>query len=168
MIADAYQLVDRRRRSEAEVAFTSSAGMTTVRAGNRADSSSLRRPWHVHTRDNRRARLLAVAPELAHSPVRIVLAPKSEVRGLTLFLFPAVDYFGTVVDARGAPVAGARVELAAPPEGEQMLEQITTEWTTDAKGEFVFHAPDDSVLAATKGSKRGWGVLDGNVPTRRT
>lgn len=108
---------------------------------------------------------LPYAPELEHSPVRVALAPKQAVRGVTLFLFPAVDYFGTVVDASGAPVASAHVKLADPPAGEQALEKIVNEWTTDAKGKFLFHAPDGAVFEATKSGKRGWAILDGAVAT---
>jgi RNA polymerase sigma factor (sigma-70 family) len=106
---------------------------------------------------------LPYAPELEHSPVRVALAAKQAVRGVTLFLVPAVDYFGNVVDASGAPVAGARVKLADPPAGEQALEKIVNEWTTDKQGKFTFHAPDGAVFEATKAGKRGWAMLDRDV-----
>jgi RNA polymerase sigma factor (sigma-70 family) len=148
----------------AEVTFTSAAGATTVRAGKDGwFEFSPAAPGMFSLATIIAPGFLPYAPELTHSPVRIALAPKQAVRGLTLFLFPALDYFGTVVDAQGAPVAGARVKLADPPAGEQTLEKIITEWTTDKQGKFTFHAPDDSVFEATKGSKRGWSILDGNV-----
>ena len=46
---------------------------------------------------------------------RIALAPKQAVRGLVLFLQPALDYYGKVVDAHGAPVADAHVKMADAP-----------------------------------------------------
>jgi RNA polymerase sigma factor (sigma-70 family) len=148
----------------AELTFTSAAGATTVRTGK--DGSFELAPPVPGTFSL--ATIIApgflpYAPELEHSPVRIALGAKQAVRGVTLFLFPALDYFGTVVDAAGAPVAGAKVKLADPPAGEQVLEKIVTEWTTDKKGGFVFHAPDESVFEASKGGKRGWAVLDGAV-----
>ena len=42
-------------------------------------------------------------------------------------------------------------------------DKLPTEWTSDAKGEFTFHAPDDAVLEATLGTKRGIALVDRNV-----
>ena len=55
---------------------------------------------------------LPYAPELAHSSVHVVLAKDRAVRGVTVFLFPALDYHGRVVDEAGKPVAGATREAA--------------------------------------------------------
>jgi RNA polymerase sigma factor (sigma-70 family) len=148
----------------AELTFTSAAGAMTVRAGkDGAFELTPAKPGRFSLATIMAPGFLPYAPELEHSPVRIAVGPKQAVRGLTLFLFPAVDYFGTVVDEKGAPVAGAKVRLADPPAGEQTLEKIVTEWTTDKQGTFVFHAPDSSVLEATRGNRRGWAILDGNV-----
>ncbi len=150
----------------AELTFTSAAGATTVRAGkDGAFELSPPKPAAYSLATIIAPGFLPYAPELEHSPVRIALAPKQSVRGITLFLFPALDYYGTVVDGQGQPVAGAKVRLSDPPAGEQTLEKIVTEWTTDRQGQFVFHAPDFSVFEATKGSQRGWALLDGNVAT---
>lgn len=152
----------------AELTFTSAAGAMTVRT-EKDGSFELAppRPGRLSLTTIVAPGFLPYAPELSHSPVRIALAPKQAVRGLTLFLFPALDYFGTVVDEHGAPVPGARVKLADPPGGEQTLEKIVTEWTTDKHGKFTFHAPDDSVFEASKGGKRGWAILDNNVATTK-
>jgi hypothetical protein len=148
----------------AELAFTSAAGLTTVRAGKDGSFQfAPAAPGRFSLATIIAPGFLPYAPELTHSPVRIALAPKQAVRGVTLFLFPAVDYFGTVVDAQGAPVAGAKVKLAESPTGEQTLEKIITEWTTDKQGKFTFHAPDEAVFEATKAGKRGWATLDGAV-----
>ena len=104
---------------------------------------------------------LPYAPELAHSNVNVALAKGRAVRGLTVFLFPAVDYHGLVVDAAGAPVAGARVRMLGTP--EQAIEKLASEWTTDKSGTFEFHAPDDAVFEAVRGKQRGWSRLDGDV-----
>lgn len=152
----------------AELTFTSAAGAATVRT-NKDGSFELAppAPGTFSLATIIAPGFLPYAPELLHSPVRIALGSKQAVRGLTLFLFPAVDYHGMVVDATGAPVAGAKVKLADPPAGEQVLEKIVTEWTTDKSGKFVFHAPDFAVFEATKGGKRGWAILDGNVAISR-
>ncbi|HEY4181644.1 MAG TPA: sigma-70 family RNA polymerase sigma factor [Kofleriaceae bacterium] len=106
---------------------------------------------------------LPYAPELMHSGVSVNLAADRAVDGLTIFLFPAVDYGGIVVDEKGAPVAGAKIHLLGTPQGEQQIETADTEWTSDNDGQFVFHAADDAVLEATKGKQRGWGRLTGDV-----
>jgi len=104
---------------------------------------------------------LPYAPEYLHSPVRVDLAPARAIRGIQLFLFPALDYHGRVVDASGAPVVGAHVRLLGTP--EQQIYRLATEWSSDRDGTFVFHAPDNAVLEATAGTRRGWAVLDGKV-----
>lgn len=98
---------------------------------------------------------LPYAPEWQHSPVRLLGRADRSVDALTIFLFPAVDYHGVVIDAKGEIVAGAKVRLLGSPSGEQILERLESEWTSDAKGEFVFHAQDDAVLEATFAGKRG-------------
>ena len=110
---------------------------------------------------------LPYAPEWRHSSVRLAARPDQRVGGLTVFLFPAIDYRGTVVDASGAPVAGARVRLLGSPTGEQALAGPATRWTSDRDGHFVFHAPDDAVLEAEHARGRGRAVLDGDVALTR-
>jgi len=149
---------------DAELTFTGDAGAVTVRT--RADGAFELTPEaqgrYVLTAVSAPG-FLPYAPELEHSGVHAFIAKHRAVRGLTVFLFPAVDYHGKVVDARGAPVSGARVRLLGNGSGEQELEKLVTEWTTDAKGGFVFHAADDAVLEAVRGDQRGWARLDGNV-----
>ncbi len=106
---------------------------------------------------------LPYAPELQHSPVHLTLAKDQVVRGITVFLFPALDYHGHVVDAAGAAVAGAHVRLLGSPTGEQVIDHGDTEWTSGADGGFTFHAADDAVLEAEHAGKHGWAKLDGNV-----
>ncbi len=153
----------------AELTFTFASGAATVRAGKGGSFElSPSAPGTFSLATIIAPGFLPYAPEFQHSPVRIALGAKQAVRGLTLFLFPAVDYYGIVVDGQGTPVAGAKVKLADPPAGEQTLEKIVTEWTTDKGGKFVFHAPDFSVLEASKGGKRGWSILDGNAAISHT
>ena len=106
---------------------------------------------------------LPFAPEWQHSAVRLTTRPREQVEGVTIFLFPAVDYTGHVVDSGGAPVAGATVRMLGSPTGEQTLTALPTAWTTDAKGEFGFHAGDGAIFEARRGAQVGRGMLDGNV-----
>jgi hypothetical protein len=106
---------------------------------------------------------LPYAPELGHGSVRVTLARGQAVHGVTLLLYPAVDYQGLVLDARGAPVAGARVRWLGSPTGEQVLDSPAAEWKTGPDGRFTFHAAEDSVLEASRGNTRGWAQVDRNV-----
>ncbi|NVB83443.1 MAG: sigma-70 family RNA polymerase sigma factor [Kofleriaceae bacterium] len=154
--------------SGAELTFTSPSGATTVRSGDGGQFElSPTGPGTYSLAAIVAPGFLPYAPELEHSPVRVALASKKAVRGLTLFLFPALAYYGLVVDGAGNPVAGAKVKLAAPPAGEQVIEKIATEWTTDKQGEFVFNAPDGAVFEASRGKQRGWAWLDGDVATTK-
>lgn len=91
---------------------------------------------------------LPYAPELGRGSVRFVARAGQRIEHADLFLFPAVDYHGHVVDARGEPVADAEVELFAADSGERTLVGIEASFRTDAHGKFVFHAPDFAVLEA--------------------
>lgn len=106
---------------------------------------------------------LPYAPDWRESPVELALAARQRVAGLTFYLFPAVDYHGRVVDEKMKPVAGATVKLLGAPGGEQRLESLETQWTSDAQGQFVAHAADDAIFEATFGAKRGRQRLDGGV-----
>ena len=108
---------------------------------------------------------LPYAPELEHSSIRVVLAKGHSISGLTVFLFPALDYRGIVIDAQNQPVAGAKVRLLGTPQGEQQIDKLATEWTTGKDGAFTFHAADEAVFEATKGAQRGWARLAGDVQT---
>ncbi|HVV84471.1 MAG TPA: sigma-70 family RNA polymerase sigma factor [Kofleriaceae bacterium] len=114
------------------------------------------------------AGFLPFAPEWGHSAVRLTARAGARVSGVTIFLFPAIDYRGLVVDAGGAPVAGAAVRLLGSPAGEQTLATVATSWTTDAHGAFVFHAPDDAVLEASARGRVGHAQLDGDVALTHT
>lgn len=152
----------------AELTFTADEGALTVRTrDDGAFDLAPGAPGQFLLSTIAAPGFLPYAPELLHSTVRVTLARGKAVRGITVFLFPALDYRGTVVDARARPVAGARVRLLGTPGGEQAIDKPQTEWTSDRDGRFTFHAADDAILEAARGTQRGWARLDGNVVITR-
>jgi RNA polymerase sigma factor (sigma-70 family) len=154
--------------ANAELTFTSSAGATTVRSkDDGVFELAPAMPGSFTLAAVVAQGFLPFAPELTHSSVRAELVARQSVRGVTVFLFPAIPYQGHVVDAAGKPVPGAKVRLVGTPADEQALEKLATEWTTDAKGLFTFNAPDGAVFEAVRGGKRGWAAVTGDVATTR-
>jgi RNA polymerase sigma factor (sigma-70 family) len=148
----------------AELTFTGELGAVTVRSGDAGMFELAPAAPGSYTLTAIAAQgFLPYAPEYLHSSVHVELVKNRAVRGLTVFLFPAIDYQGKVVDEAGKPVAAAHVKLLGTPQGEQIIDRPATEWTSDKDGAFVFHAADGAVLEATAGDHRGWGVLDGDV-----
>ena len=148
----------------AELTFTADEGALTVRSrDDGAFDLAPGAPGHFLLSTIAAPGFLPYAPELLHSTVRVTLARGKAVRGITVFLFPALDYRGTVVDARTRPVAGARVRLLGTPAGEQAIDKPQTEWTSDRDGHFTFHAADSAILEASRGNQRGWARLDGDA-----
>ena len=152
----------------ADLTFTSGGGASTVRT--RSDGGfelAPAAPGRFVLTAIAAPGFLPYAPELLHSTVHVALAAGQIVRGITVFLFPALDYRGRVVDARGAPVAGARVRLLGTPAGEQVIDRLETEWTTDRDGRFTFTAAEEAVLEATRGVARGWARVDSSAAITR-
>jgi RNA polymerase sigma factor (sigma-70 family) len=154
--------------ANAELTFTGDAGAQTVRSNEHgAFELAPPAPGRFVLTAVVAQGFLPYAPELLHSSVQVELAKDRAVEGITVFLFPAIDYRGKVIDATGAPVAGANVKLLGTPSGEQTIERLETEWTSAKDGTFVFHAADDAVFEASRGTKRGWARLDGDVAITR-
>jgi RNA polymerase sigma factor (sigma-70 family) len=150
--------------ANADLTFTSDGGAVTIRSrDDGAFELAPGAPGRYVLSAIAAPGFLPYAPELLHSTVHVTVARGQVVRGITVFLFPALDYHGLVVDARGAPVAGARVRLLGTPAGEQVIDKLQTEWISDRDGRFTFHAADDAVLEAVRGKARGWARLDGTV-----
>ncbi len=150
--------------ADADVTFTSAAGAVTIRtSAGGAFELAPSEPGAYTLATIAATGYLPYAPELDHSPIHVQFQQGRTVDGITVFLFPALDYHGVVVDAANAPVAGAHVTLLGSPAGEQAEGRLPTEWTTAADGTFTFHAPDDTVFEAVKGNQRGWARLDGGV-----
>jgi RNA polymerase sigma factor (sigma-70 family) len=109
---------------------------------------------------------LPFAPEWGHSPIALQARPGTRVSELVVYLTPAVDYTGVVQDPGGRPVAGAEVRLYGAGAGEQALSPIRERFRSDARGEFVFHAPDDALLEARHAAfGPGRAHLDGAAQT---
>jgi len=153
----------------AELTFLGEAGASTFQTSS--DGSFLLTPAatsSVVLSTITAAGYLPYAPEIGNSGVRVTLARGQAIHGVTLLLYPAVVYQGLVVDARGAPVAGARVRLLGSPTGDPTLESLATEWKTGAGGRFTFQAADDAMLEARAGESRGWGHVDRGVRVGKT
>jgi hypothetical protein len=148
----------------AELSFDGPTGVVTVRsAADGAFALEPAEPGRFLLATATAPGFLPYAPEWMHSSIAIEARAKQRVRGVTVFLFPALDYVGRVVDAGGAPVAGASVRILGSPAGEQTIEKLTTEWKTSADGTFTFHAPDFTVFEAEHAGRRGRASLDGTV-----
>jgi RNA polymerase sigma factor (sigma-70 family) len=146
----------------AELTFTSDAGAVTVKSGDDgAFELATGSPGAFALTQVGALGYLPYAPEYLHSTVHFRLEAGRAVRGLSVFLFPALDYNGRVVDTSGAPVAGARVTLAGS--GETSIDRVEASWTTDRDGRFLFHAADMAVLEATAGDRHGWSNVDSGV-----
>jgi hypothetical protein len=89
------------------------------------------------------------APEWGFSPVQLEAAPGRHVRGIDVFLTPATELSGLVVDEDGQPVAGAQVRLLGAG-GRAALIPIESRFVTDAAGTFRAAAPQGSILEASK------------------
>jgi len=92
---------------------------------------------------------LPFAPEWGHSPVQLDARAGQHVRGIEIHLAPARPLTGRVVDGDGAPVAGAEIRLAGAA-AEAALVPIADRFTSDARGEFRFAAPEGATLVARK------------------
>jgi hypothetical protein len=88
------------------------------------------------------------APEWGFSPLQFDALPGEQVRGVDVFLAPALELDGAVVDEDGAPVPGADVTLLG--NGGSALILIPGRFLADASGHFRAAAPQGSVLEARK------------------
>ena len=111
---------------------------------------------------------LPFAPEWGHSPVLLDARPGARVRGVTIFLAPAVEYLGRVRDREDRPVPGAEVRVLGAAAGETALLPLVERFTSDARGEFRFVAPERSVLEARHpGFEPGTAAVDFSVRASR-
>ena len=126
----------------AEITFEHESGAISVRTG--ADGSFAFQPTHLG--HYRLAAILArdylpFAPEWGHSPVQLTARAGESIRDIVLFLTPALEYLGVVLDPKGERLAGANVSLLDASQGEMALAPLEDSFVSNAKGEFRFRAP---------------------------
>jgi hypothetical protein len=80
------------------------------------------------------------SPEWGQSPITFNARPGERIRDVTIYLSPEIEYVGVVLDAEKRPTAGAAVRV--------LHASRASRFTTDARGEFRFAAPDDTILEA--------------------
>jgi hypothetical protein len=95
------------------------------------------------------AGFLPFAPEWGHSPVQLDARAGHQVRGVEIHLVPARELVGRVEDRDGKAIEGAAVRLLGAA-AEAALVPIADRFTSDARGEFRFRAPEGAVLEARK------------------
>ena len=91
---------------------------------------------------------LPYAPDWGHSPIQLEARPQVKITGIIVYISPAVEYIGLVVDGDDRPVPGASVAILDARIGERAMVPIQAEYHTDDRGEFRFHAPDGAVIEA--------------------
>lgn len=132
----------------AELMFSRGGGVATTRT--RADGAFTfepPEPGNYRLAAVSAPGFLPFAPEWGHSPITVTAFAGKRIRGVTLYLTPAIEYLGRVVDPVGKPVAGAEIQVLGTG-GEQVLLRAEEHYTSDPSGEFRFHAPDNAVLEA--------------------
>lgn len=80
------------------------------------------------------------SPEWGQSPIVFNARPGERIRDVTIYLSPEIEYVGVVLDPEKRPTAGAAVRI--------LHASRASRFTTDARGEFRFAAPDDTILEA--------------------
>lgn len=131
----------------AELIFTRAGAAATARTG--ADGAfrfepPVLGPWQLGAASA--PGYLPFAPEWGHSPIALQARAGERVSGLTIHLRRALSYRGLVVTPEGSPVAGAEVRLLGS--AASALLPLADRFTSDARGEFEFQAPDGAVLEA--------------------
>ncbi|MGZ3457564.1 MAG: carboxypeptidase regulatory-like domain-containing protein [Archangium sp.] len=91
---------------------------------------------------------LPFGPEWGQSPIRLTAEPGQRISDIVLALTPEVELLGRVEDADGQPVSGAQVRVLTGRGGESVLFPTSERYTSDARGEFRFHAPEGATVEA--------------------
>jgi hypothetical protein len=91
---------------------------------------------------------LPFGPEWGQSPIRLTASEGQRISDIVLALTPEVELVGKVLSPEGQPVPGARIRLLTGRTGESVLFPINEGFTSDADGEFRFHAPEGAQLEA--------------------
>ena len=91
---------------------------------------------------------LPFAPAWGHSPVSFSSAPGMHIKDIVVYLLPAVDYLGKVIDPEDAPVEGAKIKLFIRADRQPALMPLPDQFVSDKLGEFRFQAPDYTLVEA--------------------
>lgn len=91
---------------------------------------------------------LPFGPEWGQSPIRLTAGPGRRISDLVLALTPEVELVGRVESPDGKPVSGAHIRLLTGRAGESVLFPTAERFTSDAAGEFRFHAPEGASVEA--------------------
>ena len=133
----------------AELTFASTGGATSTRS----DASGRFRfvpgtagTWQLAVVTARG--YLPFGPEWGQSPIRLTTVPGQRISDLVLALTPEVELLGRVEGPDGQPVSGAQVRVLTGRGGESVLFPTKDRHTSDARGEFRFHAPEGATVEA--------------------
>lgn len=91
---------------------------------------------------------LPFGPDWGQSPIRFTAVPGQRISDIVLALTPEVELLGRVEDAQGQPVPGAQVRVLTGRGGESVLFPTSDQYTSDARGELHFHAPEGAAVEA--------------------
>jgi len=134
----------------AELTFEFARGATSIRTAS--DGS-----FHFQPSEAGTYRLASItaegylpfAPEWGRSPITFNARAGERIDDVVLMLSPAVECLGVVLDPDGQPVPAAEVRLLNAGEGDNALAPLADRFTSDARGEFHFRAPDGAWLEAS-------------------
>ena len=91
---------------------------------------------------------LPFGPEWGQSPIRLTAVPGQRISEIVLALMPEVELLGRVEGPDGQPVSGVQVRVLTGQGGESVLVPTSDRSTSDARGEFRFHAPEGATVEA--------------------
>lgn len=133
----------------AEIVFAGDMGAATARSDADGNFEFVApQPGHYRVAVVSAKGYLPFAPDWGYSPIELVARPGRRVTNVVLYLTPAIAYTGIVVDADKQRVEGATIKMLSGDVGSLALAPINKTYTSDAKGEFTFNAPDFAVLEA--------------------
>jgi hypothetical protein len=133
----------------AEMTFSRQQATYTVVTGAKGDFRFTVKDYGTYNLATVTAKgYLPYAPAWSHSPVALTSAPGWHIKDIVVYLTPAVDYLGKVVDPDEAPVEGAQIKLFIRADRQPALMPLPDQFTSDKQGEFQFHAPDYTLVEA--------------------
>lgn len=91
---------------------------------------------------------LPFAPLFGQSPIAFAARAGERIRGVTIYLTPAVPYVAVVLGPDRTKVVGAEVRRIEEGGGDGLLDPRGERLRTDERGEVRFTAPDDAVFEA--------------------